>query len=102
MEFLWRAPNAKLFHHPVDPEMYGIVDYFDVVKHPMDFGTIKNKLETHQYDNAKQFFKDVQLVFDNCLKYNGKDSHIGKKCSVVQSSYKSIYKKLNSDFWLWI
>eukprot|EP00352_Strombidinopsis_acuminata_P000896 CAMPEP_0176344790 /NCGR_PEP_ID=MMETSP0126-20121128/4956_1 /TAXON_ID=141414 ORGANISM="Strombidinopsis acuminatum, Strain SPMC142" /NCGR_SAMPLE_ID=MMETSP0126 /ASSEMBLY_ACC=CAM_ASM_000229 /LENGTH=52 /DNA_ID=CAMNT_0017691411 /DNA_START=1825 /DNA_END=1983 /DNA_ORIENTATION=- len=47
MEVLWNAPNAKLFHEPVDPEYYGILDYFDVVKKPMDFGTIYKKLDSH-------------------------------------------------------
>ena len=31
---------------PVDMEKYGITDYYDVVLNPMDFGTIKIKLNT--------------------------------------------------------
>ena len=33
--------TAWLFNEPVDPSKWGISDYFDVIKHPMDFGTIK-------------------------------------------------------------
>ena len=29
------------FRNPVDVEYYGLVDYYDVVKKPMDLGTIK-------------------------------------------------------------
>jgi hypothetical protein len=41
---LWKAKGAFFFHHPVDPKKYGINDYFDIVKRPMDFSTIKNKI----------------------------------------------------------
>lgn len=41
---LWKAPNAWIFHEPVDAEKLEIPDYYDVVSTPMDFGTIKNKL----------------------------------------------------------
>lgn len=38
---VWKIKNASIFHAPVDPVKLGIPDYFDVIKHPMDFGTIK-------------------------------------------------------------
>jgi hypothetical protein len=38
---LWRCPSAQIFHNPVDPDRLGIPDYFEVVKDPIDFGTIK-------------------------------------------------------------
>jgi hypothetical protein len=36
-----RAKGAFFFTTPVDPKKYGIDDYFDIVKKPMDFGTVK-------------------------------------------------------------
>ena len=41
MKSLWRCNSANIFHHPVDPERLGIPDYFEIVKDPIDFGTIK-------------------------------------------------------------
>jgi hypothetical protein len=41
MSAVWKIKNANIFHAPVDPIKLGIPDYFDVIKHPMDFGTIK-------------------------------------------------------------
>jgi len=40
----------------------------------MDFGTIKLKLREHQYLNMKNFLEDVELVFNNCILYNGEAS----------------------------
>lgn len=36
-----KSKGAYFFHTPVDPKKYGINDYFDIVKKPMDFGTIR-------------------------------------------------------------
>ena len=38
---LWRCGAAHIFHNPVDPDRLGIPDYFEVVKEPIDLGTIK-------------------------------------------------------------
>lgn len=45
-------------------------DYHRVIKHPMDLGTMKYKLNTIQYKTAEDFVKDLQLMFTNCFTYN--------------------------------
>jgi hypothetical protein len=42
---LWKHNQAWIFHEPVDPKKLNIPDYFEIIKHPMDFGTVKNKLQ---------------------------------------------------------
>lgn len=41
MSACWKIKGSYIFHQPVDPIKLGIEDYFDIVKQPMDFGTIK-------------------------------------------------------------
>ncbi len=41
---IWKIKNANIFYSPVDPVKLGIHDYFEIIKHPMDFGTIKVNL----------------------------------------------------------
>lgn len=41
---LWKTKDSKLFHKPVDTVALKIPEYFDVIKHPMDFSTVKTKL----------------------------------------------------------
>jgi hypothetical protein len=75
MAKLWKTNNAWIFHNPVDPDQYKIPDYHQVIAKPIDFGTIRHKLETNQYkDGIQEFLYDVNLTFTNCLKYNGEDS----------------------------
>jgi len=46
-------------------------DYYRIIKHPMDMGTIKKKLDSQQYSSAKECIDDFTLMFNNCYTYNG-------------------------------
>ncbi|MEQ2312941.1 hypothetical protein AMECASPLE_036588, partial [Ameca splendens] len=52
--------------------------YRKVIKKPMDFSTIKEKLTNNLYLNLENFIVDVNLVFDNCQRFNEDDSEIGR------------------------
>jgi hypothetical protein len=68
---LWKLKESAIFHRPVDPIELGIPDYAGIVKNPMDFGTIKKRLNSGLYVNFNEFHEDINLVFDNCILYNG-------------------------------
>lgn len=89
MQKLWKANQAWIFHKPVDPEELEIPDYFEVITKPMDFSTIKQKLALNQYirGGLTEFVDDINLTFDNCIKYNGEDSSVGKMCKTVREEF---------------
>ena len=41
MNLLSKVKDSEIFKKPVDPIDLGIPDYFNIVKDPMDFSTIK-------------------------------------------------------------
>ena len=88
---LWKQKDAHLFHKPVNPIALGIHDYLDKIKHPMDFSTIKKKLNAFQYRNCKEFCEDMELVFSNCYLYNGESSVVGNMCTNVKNEYNKLY-----------
>lgn len=51
--FVRRRDKYRFFHVPVDTAV--VSDYLDVIKKPMDFGTIKRKIERGKYDDIEQF-----------------------------------------------
>jgi transcriptional activator SPT7 len=54
-------------------------DYYNVIKHPMDIGTMMKKLKQLQYKSKKDFVDDLMLIWSNCLKYNADPSHFLRK-----------------------
>lgn len=46
---LWRVNSSKIFHEPVNAEKLNIPDYFEVIKNPTDFSTIKQRLDSNMY-----------------------------------------------------
>ncbi|XP_059657315.1 transcription factor GTE10-like [Cornus florida] len=67
-----------VFNTPVDVVKLNIPDYFNVIKNPMDLGTVKSKLITGKYLSPLDFAADVRLTFSNAMTYNppGNDVHI--------------------------
>ncbi|OCH92323.1 Bromodomain-domain-containing protein [Obba rivulosa] len=69
-----------------------VVDYYEVIKKPMDFSTMEHKLDTNQYPNIDAFLADAQLVFDNCRTYNPDDSIYHKNATKLERFLKDQLK----------
>ncbi|KAK7412957.1 hypothetical protein VNO78_04746 [Psophocarpus tetragonolobus] len=73
----WAGP----FLDPVDVKGLGLHDYYEIIEKPMDFNTIKKRMNAKDgsgYKNVREIYSDVRLIFKNAMKYNdGKhDIHI--------------------------
>ena len=69
-------PESAAFRQPVDWKGLGLLDYPQIIKKPMDLGTIKNNLESNKYQNKEQVASDVRLVWTNCMLYNSDGSEV--------------------------
>ena len=58
------------FMTAVDPVALNIPTYHSIIKKPMDFGSMKAKLDHGEYENAKEFEIDARQVFQNCYRFN--------------------------------
>lgn len=50
-------------------------DYYDVIKNPMDLGTMLRNVRQGRYRSKAQFMRDLDLIWDNCLTYNSEPTH---------------------------
>jgi hypothetical protein len=61
--------------------------YSDVVKKPMDFGTMMSKVDKKDYGRgdtaAAALYEDFLLVFDNCRLYNPEDSEVAEEAARI-------------------
>ncbi|XP_024970988.1 transcription factor GTE10-like isoform X1 [Cynara cardunculus var. scolymus] len=88
-----------VFKVPVDVVALKIPDYYTVIKHPMDLGTVRTKLTSGKYADPWGFAADVRLTFSNALTYNprGNDVHMMAETisKFFEVRWKPIEKKLS-------
>ena len=68
----FRADEYEIFKEPVSES--DVPGYREIITNPMDFGTMRSKIEQGKYgegsDAAAKFYEDFLLVFDNCYQFN--------------------------------
>ncbi|XP_056380672.1 peregrin isoform X4 [Hyla sarda] len=78
LELLQEKDTSNIFTEPINmsevTELYEVPDYLEHIKKPMDFKTMKANLEAFRYKNFDQFEDDFNLIVNNCIKYNSKDT----------------------------
>lgn len=87
-------PFGWVFRDAVDPVVFGLPDYFEVVKNPMHLLLVKKKLENAVYTDMASFERDVKLVFENAILYNGEDSEVGQLAHTMMGVFEKEYKKV--------
>ncbi|KAL3654950.1 hypothetical protein CASFOL_000736 [Castilleja foliolosa] len=89
-----------IFNEPVDIVKHNIPDYFTIIKHPMDLGTVKKKLLSNHYSNPMDFAADVRLTFKNAMTYNPKGHVVHdmahEMSKLFDMKWKPIEKKIPS------
>lgn len=72
-------------------------DYYDYIKHPMDFKTMTDRLKNRYYINKRLFNADMSRIFANCRAYNSPDTEYYKCANTLERFY--INKMKESGLW---
>ena len=72
MNLLKEIDQQQIFSDPVDLEE--VPDYLDHIRNPMDMKTMNEKLESFAYLTLDDLEQDFNLMVDNCLSYNERDT----------------------------
>ncbi|XP_068056484.1 bromodomain-containing protein 9 isoform X2 [Anomalospiza imberbis] len=68
--------------------------YSMIIKHPMDFGTMKEKIAANEYKSVTEFKADFKLMCDNAMTYNRPDTvyyKLAKK--ILHTGFKMMSKE---------
>ncbi|KAK9129227.1 hypothetical protein Sjap_009714 [Stephania japonica] len=84
-----------VFSEPVDPEE--LPDYHEIVKDPMDFSTVRKKLDDGAYSCLEEFEKDVFLICSNAMQYNAPDTIYFRQARTMQELAKKNFENLRQD-----
>jgi Bromodomain/Bromodomain extra-terminal - transcription regulation len=70
------ASSGKFFLEPVDPVAHGIPTYYQIIKEPMDLGTIQIMIDNNDILTPEEFGRLVRLVFENAMTFNVEPTHV--------------------------
>ena len=87
---LLRQDNAIPFLEPVDTVAMQLPDYFEIIKKPMDLGTVKSKLQRNDYKEPVQVLRDILQCFNNAIEYNPASEPAHKMAIAMHTSFTSL------------
>lgn len=76
LQQLQEKDQYSIFAQPVNVQE--VTDYLDHIKHPMDYSTMRKRIDAHEYRSLEDFEADFNLIIANCFKYNAKDTFFYK------------------------
>ena len=97
LEEVTRYDDSKggVFSVPVPRDDFP--EYYEQIKKPMDYGTMKEKLDRGEYRSAQGMQKDFILVMQNCLQFNSANSDIVKDARQQALMRPSILRKAAAE-----
>ena len=81
-------PKSYEFRDPVPWKDLGLLDYPEIIKKPMDLQTARKQLTKGKYRRYEEFFRDLQLIWDNCKQYNIQGSDIYEQAEYMEKVTK--------------
>ncbi|KAF5828893.1 Bromodomain-containing protein [Dunaliella salina] len=94
---LWSKRECSAFKEPVDPIKLNIPDYHTYIKHPMDVGTVKKKLDSGMYKSPLEVRDDVRLVWRNCAAYNPPGHPMRNMGDILAAAWEATWKDSNIE-----
>jgi hypothetical protein len=85
---------AGPFMQPVQYDKLGIPDYPNIVKHPMDLGTVQVNLQNGKYHTPDEYAADVRLTFKNAMIYNNAQHAVHKWAKALTQQFERKYSQM--------
>ncbi|OSD04925.1 hypothetical protein PYCCODRAFT_1407209 [Trametes coccinea BRFM310] len=72
-----------------------VPDYYDIIKEPMCWDIIDQRLDSHEYLDLAEFKRDVELVVTNAMTYNQANTPFYRTALRIQSNLPTIFSDLD-------
>ncbi|KAF3794385.1 Bromodomain and PHD finger-containing protein 3 [Nymphaea thermarum] len=78
-------------------EVKHVEGYYEIIKEPMDFATMRAKLQEGMYATLEQFERDVFLIFSNAMNFNSTSTIYYRQARAIQELAKKTLHRLKTD-----
>ncbi|XP_040894343.1 bromodomain-containing protein 1-like isoform X2 [Toxotes jaculatrix] len=92
---LQEKDQYSIFAQPVS--IKEVPDYLDHIKNPMDFSTMRKRIDAHCYRSLDEFEADFNLVITNCMTYNSKETFFYKAAQRMQDHGGAILRRARRE-----
>ena len=82
------------FNQPVDPVALQIPTYLEIVKLPMDMGTMLQKLKDNEYKTVDEFIGDFETMVNNSIMFNGGNHPVTHAAMSLKAYFFKMMDKL--------
>ena len=72
-------------------------DYFDVIRNPMDLGTIEQRLLGREYGTVEAFKSNMILTFEKALQYNQDGTEVHRMANELKGAYLQEFRQVFSS-----
>lgn len=79
------------------PSRKELPEYYELIRKPVDFKKIKERIRNHKYRSLGDLEKDVMLLCHNAQTFNLEGSQIYEDSIVLQSVFKSARQKIAKE-----
>ncbi|XP_042016749.1 cat eye syndrome critical region protein 2 homolog [Salvia splendens] len=95
LDRLQKKDTYGVFSEPVD--VNELPDYFEYIDQPMDFGTVRKKLNRGAYKKLEELEADVFLICSNAMLYNAPDTVYYRQARSIQEIAKRDFENLRHE-----
>ncbi|KAL0352515.1 UNVERIFIED_CONTAM: Bromodomain and PHD finger-containing protein 3 [Sesamum calycinum] len=95
LDRLQKKDTYGVFSEPVD--INELPDYFEIIEQPMDFGTVRKKLDDGAYRTLEEIEADVFLICSNAMQYNAPDTVYYRQARSIQELAKRDFENLRHE-----
>ncbi|ORZ05888.1 hypothetical protein BCR41DRAFT_425300 [Lobosporangium transversale] len=93
---LEKLDRQKYFAYPISTEE--VKDYHEIIKNPICFQTMNEKLAAHKYQSIEEFADDARRIYHNCLTYNKVDTPYYRAASRQLKQAEPLLQKAKEDY----
>uniref|UniRef100_A0A7N2KNK2 Bromo domain-containing protein n=2 Tax=Quercus lobata TaxID=97700 RepID=A0A7N2KNK2_QUELO len=95
LDILQRRDTHAIFAQPVNPQE--VEGYHKIIKQPMDFGTMRAKLQHGMYTSLAQFERDVFLVCSNAMHFNAPTTIFYREARGMHELAQKVFHTLKTN-----
>ena len=90
--------EAWIFTQDISEESLGYEcynQYISTIDKPMTFNIVKNKMKLKMYYQPMEFINEMNLVYDNAMKFNKRGTGVYKSAQKMKKKFSELIKKFN-------